>query len=43
MISYKEANPVSMLYGSAMDVGQIMENEKIMQDAYELGKQLVAE
>ena len=40
---YTEANLVGMVYGSAMDAGQIRDNEKVMQDAFELGKQLVAE
>lgn len=40
---YTEANLVGMVYGSAMDAGQITSNEKVMQDAFDLGKQLVAE
>jgi hypothetical protein len=31
---------VGMVYGSAMDAGEIRSNEKLMQDAYNLGKML---
>jgi hypothetical protein len=40
---YTESNIIGMVYGSAMDAGQITSNEKTMQDAFELGKQLVSE
>ena len=39
---YVEANIVGMVYGSAMDAGQIKLNEKVMQEALELGKKLAA-
>jgi hypothetical protein len=32
-----------MVYGSAMDAGQIRSNEKIMQEAFDLGKKLIGE
>jgi len=32
-----------MVYGSAMDAGLIKKNEKVMQEARELGKKLVSE
>jgi hypothetical protein len=32
-----------MVYGSAMDAGQIRSNEKVMQEAFDLGKKLAAE
>jgi multimeric flavodoxin WrbA len=34
---------VGMVYGSAMDAGQIRSNEKVMQEAFDLGKELVTE
>jgi multimeric flavodoxin WrbA len=34
---------VGMVYGSAMDAGEIRSNEKLMEDAFELGKKLIAE
>jgi len=40
---YTESPIVGMVYGSAMDAGQIRSNETVMQEAFELGKQLVAE
>ena len=40
---YTESRIVGMVYGSAMDAGQIRSNEAVMQEAFELGKQLVAE
>jgi multimeric flavodoxin WrbA len=40
---YTESNIVGMVYGSAMDAGQIKLNEKVMQEAFELGKKLVSE
>jgi len=40
---YIEATLVGMIYGSAMDAGQIKLNEKVMQEAFDLGKKLVSE
>jgi multimeric flavodoxin WrbA len=40
---YTESKIVGMVYGSAMDAGQIRSNEKVMQDAFDLGKKLVTE
>jgi multimeric flavodoxin WrbA len=40
---YTESPVVGMVYGSAMDAGQIRANEKLMQDAFDLGKKLVTE
>ncbi len=40
---YTESTIVGMVYGSAMDAGQIRSNEPVMQEAFELGKQLAAE
>ena len=40
---YIEANLVGMVYGSAMEAGQIRSNEKVMQEAFNLGKKLAAE
>jgi multimeric flavodoxin WrbA len=40
---YTESKIVGMVYGSAMDAGQIRFNKKVMQDAFDLGKKLVAE
>ncbi len=40
---YTESPIVGMVYGSAMDAGRIRSNEKVMQDAFDLGKKLVAE
>ena len=39
---YIEANIVGMIYGSAMDAGQIRSNEKVMQEAFDLGKKLAS-
>ena len=40
---YLEAKLVGMVYGSAMDAGKIKLNEKVMQEAFDLGKKLVSE
>ena len=40
---YTESPIVGMVYGSAMAAGQIRFNEKLMQDAFDLGKKLVAD
>jgi hypothetical protein len=32
-----------MVYGSAMDAGEIRSNEKLMREAFELGRKLVTE
>jgi len=40
---YIEATLVGMVYGSAMDAGKIKLNEKVMQEAIDLGKKLVSE
>jgi hypothetical protein len=40
---YTESPIVGMVYGSAMDAGQIRSNVQVMQDAFALGKKLVAE
>ena len=40
---YIESKLVGMVYGSAMEAGQIRSNEKVMQEAFNLGKKLVAE
>jgi len=40
---YTESNIVGMVYGSAMDAGQIRANKKVMQEAFDLGKKLTAE
>lgn len=40
---YTESQIVGMVYGSAMDAGQIRSNEKVMQEAFDLGKKLVSE
>ena len=40
---YTESRIVGMVYGSAMDAGQIRSNEKTMQDAFDLGKKLTEE
>jgi multimeric flavodoxin WrbA len=39
---YTEAEIAGMVYGSAMNAGEIRSNEKIMQEAFELGKKLVS-
>jgi len=43
MYSYTESNIIGMVYGSAMDAGQIASKEKVMQDAFELGKKLASD
>jgi len=40
---FTESNIVGMVYGSAMDAGQIKLNEKVMQEAIDLGANLVSE
>jgi hypothetical protein len=40
---YIESPIVGMVYGSAMDAGQIRSDEKLMQEASDLGKKLVSE
>jgi len=40
---YTESKIVGMVYGSAMEAGQIRSDEKVMQEAVELGKKLVSE
>jgi multimeric flavodoxin WrbA len=40
---YIEAKIVGMVYGSAMDAGQIRSNEKVMKEAFNLGKKLMSE
>ena len=40
---YVQACIVGMVYGSAMDAGEIKNNETLMKEAEELGKQLVSE
>jgi multimeric flavodoxin WrbA len=40
---YTQSTIVGMVYGSAMDAGQIRSNEKVMQEAFNLGKKLAAE
>jgi len=40
---YTGSSLVGMVYGSAMDAGEIRSNKKVMQDALALGKILVAE
>ena len=37
---FTRSSLVGMVYGSAMDAGEIRSNEKLMQDAYNLGKML---
>ena len=39
---FTRSSLVGMVYGSAMDAGEIRLNEKLMQDAYNLGKMLAA-
>lgn len=41
--AYKEAKIVGMVYGSAEEAGEIRSNEKVMQEAFELGKKLILE
>ena len=40
--AYMEARIVGMVYGSAEEPGEIRANEKLMQDAFELGRKLVS-
>jgi hypothetical protein len=35
---YIESKIVGMVYGSAMDAGQIRSNKKVMEEAFDLGK-----
>ena len=39
---FTRSSLVGMVYGSAMDAGEIRSNEKLMQDAYNLGRMLAA-
>lgn len=41
--AYKKVPIVGMVYGSAAEAGEIRSNEKVMQEAFDLGKKLVAE
>ena len=40
---YTESKIVGMVYGSALDAGQIRLNEEVMREAFDLGKKLVSE
>jgi len=40
---YTESNIVGMVYGSAMEAGQIQSNKKVMKEAFDLGKKLASE
>jgi multimeric flavodoxin WrbA len=40
---YTESKIVGMVYGSALDAGQIRLNEEVMQEAFDLGKKLMSE
>jgi multimeric flavodoxin WrbA len=40
---YTKSLIVGIVYGSAMDAGQIRSNKKVMQEAFDLGKKLVSE
>jgi hypothetical protein len=40
---YIGAKIVGMIYGSAMDAGRIRSDKKVMQEAFDLGKKLVAD
>jgi len=40
---YTKSKIVGMVYGSAMGAGEIAANEEVMQEAFDLGKKLVAE
>ncbi len=42
-LSYVKASIVGMVYGSAWEAGEIKKNKKLMEEAYELGKQLAAD
>ncbi|MDO9558281.1 MAG: hypothetical protein Q7I89_01185 [Syntrophales bacterium] len=41
--AYKESDIIGMVYGSAMDAGEIRANQKVMQAAIEPGKKLASE
>jgi multimeric flavodoxin WrbA len=41
--NYIESKIVGMVYASVMDPGQIRSSKKVMQDAFDLGKELAAE
>lgn len=41
--SYTESNLVGMVYGSAMDAGEIKSNKALLKEAEELGRKLVAD
>ena len=41
--AYKESNIVGMVYGNAEEAGEIGSNEKLMQEAFDLGKKLISE
>jgi len=41
--AYTGSKIVGMVYGSAMDAGQIRSNENVMQEAFDLGKKLMSE
>jgi multimeric flavodoxin WrbA len=40
--TYTESDIIGMVYGSAMDAGEIKANQKVMQEAMELGKKLAS-
>jgi multimeric flavodoxin WrbA len=40
---YIESQIVGMVYGSAMDAGEIRGNQKVMEEAFDLGKKLASE
>jgi multimeric flavodoxin WrbA len=40
--AYTESDIIGMVYGSAMDAGEIRANQKVMQEALELGKKLAS-
>ena len=40
---YTGSSIVGMVYGSAMDAGQIRANERVMQEAFDLGRKLAVE
>lgn len=42
-LNYVGASRVGMVYGSAWEPGEIKKNQELMEKAYDLGKQLVAE
>jgi len=43
VFAYKESNIAGMVYGKAEEAGEIGSNEKLMQEAFDLGKKLVSE